>query len=362
MESFFSIYIHIPFCIKKCNYCAFYSSTDTSYSNEFIRSLKKEIDLNKDIINNKIKKLRSVYFGGGNPSSLEYRDIERIILLFYSIKKFDDLDEITFEANPSSLTEDKIKLIRDYGINRISLGLQSTNDRYLKFLGRDHSFNDLLNVYKKLDGFDVNIDLIYGLPQQKELDLLIDLKKVIGLRPSHISLYALEIHKNTPFYGKVKIDEEKQSKFYYIIKDFLEDKGYIHYEISNFSLPNKMSVHNINYWKNGDYLGFGPCASSHILNKRWANKSDIVSYINSLNNDKIELEYSEELTEKDMINERLILGLRMTEGINLNEFSVLKDKIMKMAELGYIEIIKNRARIKREFLFVSNYIISDMIL
>lgn len=362
MESFFSIYVHIPFCVKKCNYCAFYSSTNISYSNEFIKSLSKEISLNKDTINKNIKKLKTIYFGGGNPSSLCLKDIEKIISLFYSIKKFKDLDEVTFEANPSTLTESKIKLIKDYAINRISLGVQSTNDKYLKFLGRDHSFNDFLNVYKKLNGFDVNIDLIYGILEQKESEILADLKKVVELKPSHISLYALEIHKNTPFYNKVKIDEEKQAKFYYIIKDFLEDNGYIHYEISNFSLPDKMSIHNINYWKSGDYLGFGPSASSHILNKRWTNKSDIDSYINSLNNGKIELEYSEELTEKDMINEKLILGLRMIEGINLNEFSVFKDKIMKMAELGYIEIIKNKARIKREFLFVSNYIISDIIL
>ncbi len=192
----------------------------------------------------------------------------------------------------------------------------------------------------------------------------LDLENITSLKPEHISLYCLEIEKGCKFYGKINLDEEKQSKFYFIIKDFLEEKGYIHYEISNFAYDGKFSLHNLNYWNYGEYLGFGPSAFSTINHIRWKNKSNVDIYVSALNNGKIELEYIERLNEKDIMNERLMLGFRKIEGIDVKSdiFKLFGDKINKKIKEGYLEVYNGRVKVKKEYLFVSNKIISDMFL
>jgi len=361
---FFSIYVHIPFCVKKCNYCDFYSLTDSHLINKYLDSLSREIELNRKVIELNQKRYRTIYFGGGTPSFLSSSQIDNLFSIFESIKPFKDLEESVFEANPESIDEEKIKILKSHNINRISLGLQTTNDRMLEFLGRACDYKDFLDKYSIFKKYfdNINIDLIYGIPGQSVSDLICDLNNVVEIKPEHISMYSLEIHKNTPF-KNLKIDDKKQSDFYFIIKDFLEKKGFTHYEISNFAINGRYSIHNLNYWNNGDYLGFGPYASSHLNNKRWKNISDINAYITALNNGKIEFEYNEVLSEKDLLNESLMLGLRKIEGISLNSaiYKVFKERMDKQLSNGYMEIKNSKIRIRKEYLFVSSYIISNII-
>ncbi|NLH39805.1 MAG: radical SAM family heme chaperone HemW [Elusimicrobia bacterium] len=361
--SFFSIYVHIPFCRRKCNYCAFYSVTQTDLINEYIRSLEKEIELQSKTINKNIKKYKTIYFGGGTPSVIDIKSLEKIFRKLANIKGFNSLDEVTFEANPDSIDDDKIKLLRDFNITRVSLGLESSLDKYLKFLGRLSSYDDFLKKYDAVKKyFDVNIDLIYGIPGQSEKELVSDIKNAVDLKPDHISVYGLEIHKNTPFYGRVKTDDDEMSNFYFLLCDFLVSNGYLHYEISNFSLLGKESKHNLNYWNWGDYIGLGASASSHIRDMRYKNISDVRTYITALNNGKIELEYSEKLDKKDINNEILMLSLRKVSGLDKKSptYLIFKDKILSMISKGYMEEYKDSVRIKKEYFFVSNSIISDI--
>jgi oxygen-independent coproporphyrinogen-3 oxidase len=364
-NSFFSIYVHIPFCIKKCNYCSFYSIPfeKREIINDFIDSISKEVELRYEIIEKYFSLYKTLYFGGGTPSVLNLDELEKLLNIFYRIKKFEDLDEVTFELNPDTIDENKLKLLKDYGVNRISIGLESSIDKYLEFLGRIYRFNTFVKKYEVVRKYfdNVNIDIIYGIPNQTEDEFIKDVLALLNFKPEHISAYALEIHKETPF-ENLKVDEDLQSKFYFILKEMLEKNGYIHYEISNFSLPYKQSRHNINYWIRGNYLSFGPSACSLIENLRWKNISDVLLYNFSFKNGKIELEYKEKLSEIDIMNERLILGLRMMNGVNINDelYSYYKDKISNM--INYFEIGNERLKIKKEYLFVSNYILSRIII
>ncbi|HOL62470.1 MAG TPA: radical SAM family heme chaperone HemW [Elusimicrobiales bacterium] len=363
IDPFFSVYVHIPFCKKKCNYCSFYSLTDKSLTDGYLNSVNKEINLYKDLLTERKDKYKTIYFGGGTPSFLSLNEMEYLLDLFNEIKPLKNLYEADFELNPESVSEDKLRILKDFGINRVSIGVQSSNDEILNFLGRVHSYKDFLKKYDIIIKYfeNVSLDLIYGIPGESEKDLLKDLDNITSLFPKHISLYALETHKNT-FFENLKIDEEKQSDFYFLIRDFLVGKGYIHYEISNFALKGYFSKHNLNYWDRGEYLGLGPSASSFISNKRWKNKSDLKAYIRGLNNGKIEFEHMEELDEKDELNEKLMLELRKIEGLDLNSkvYKVFKEKIDGQIKKGYMEILNGKVKIKKDFLFVSNKIISDM--
>lgn len=362
----FSVYVHIPFCKSKCNYCDFYSGCDLDLIDEFLNSLEREINLQKDIYDKYIYDYRTLYVGGGTPSVLNLKQLEKLLEVLNRIKEFKKLDEITFELNPESVDKEKLKLLKSCGINRISFGLQTTDNRILKWLGRIHIYEEFLRAYSdaKDMGFEnINIDLMYSFENQSEKDLLLDLKRTTNLKPEHISAYCLEIHENTTFYNKVKVDDEKSEKFYYIIKNFLEDKGYMHYEISNFAFKGYESKHNLNYWNWGDYIGFGPSACSHIGNLRFKNTADVKTYINALNNDKIELEYRELLDEKDIWNEKVILALRKIEGIELDSdiYLKFKNKIDLLIKEGYIVIENGYVKIKKDYLFVSNEILSRII-
>jgi len=362
--SFFSIYVHIPFCIKKCNYCSFYSVPlgNKEIIDDFITALSKEVELRYKIIEKYISSYKTLYFGGGTPSVLNLNELKKLLDIFYKIKRFNELDEITFELNSDTIDEDKLKLLKDRGVNRVSIGLETSFDKYLRFLGRIYTFDTFIKKYELVRRYfdNVNIDVIYGIPNQNKDEFIRDISVLLDFKPQHISAYALEIHEKTPF-ENLKVDDNMQSKFYFILKEILEKNGYIHYEISNFSLPQKHSLHNLNYWNRGNYIGFGPSAASCIGNYRWKNVSDVFLYNFSFNNGKIELEYEEELLEDDIMKEKLILGLRKIDGIGLETDVCLyyKEKIYRM--MNYFDIENGRLKIKKEYLFVSNYILSRII-
>ncbi|MCX7648662.1 MAG: radical SAM protein, partial [Elusimicrobiales bacterium] len=191
---FFSVYVHIPFCKKKCNYCSFYSLTDITLIGDYLNSVNKEIEIYKDLIAEKKDKYKTIYFGGGTPSFLSLNEMEYLLDLFNEIKPLKNLYEADFELNPESVSEDKLRILKDFGINRVSIGVQSSNDEILNFLGRVHSYKDFLKKYDIIIKYfeNVSLDLIYGIPGESEKDLLKDLDNITSLFPKHISLYALE--------------------------------------------------------------------------------------------------------------------------------------------------------------------------
>jgi len=285
------IYIHIPFCKKKCYYCDFISfAGKEEIFKSYVEAVVKEIE------NANLRKynIKTVYIGGGTPSILDSKEIEKIL---YKIKPNISEDvEITIEVNPGTVNEEKLKDYISFGINRISIGLQSTENRLLEQIGRIHSYEEFLKTYnlaKKVGFKNTNVDLMLGLPNQSLEDIKKSLREIISLAPNHISIYSLILEEGTKLEEMIKnnelqmIDEELERKMYWETKKILEEKGYKHYEISNFAKSGFESRHNLDCWHQKEYLGFGVAAHSYIEGIRYSNIEDIPKYIDNINNDKI---------------------------------------------------------------------------
>lgn len=323
------LYIHIPFCEKKCYYCDFTSFSDKKHEiSKYIEYLIKELSLYKKRINGEFT-INSIFIGGGTPSSIDEIHIE--ILLNFILKNFNTVNasEITIEINPGTLTLEKAKKYKELGINRVSMGLQSLNDRLLKSIGRIHNANDFFNSYRILveAGFkNINIDLMFGLPGQSLEDLLNSIEDVIKLKVNHISLYSLILEEGTQFYkwneeGKINMpSEELDREMYHKAVSLLKSKGYNHYEISNFSKENYRCIQNMTYWKVNSYLGVGINSHSNLNNTRFANVDNFKSYYNALDKDEYPLDFVEVIDREMEIAEYIILGLRLIEGIDKIEF------------------------------------------
>ena len=304
------LYIHIPFCVSKCFYCNFVSfKTPKKLQEKYIKELCAEIKNKKNLITPK-----TLYIGGGTPSILTPALLET---LFKTIEKnfgpIKNFKESTIEANVESLSPAKIKLFKKYGFTRLSLGLQSPDNKYLKLIGRAHTWERFLKVYTFAKKYfeNINIDLIANLPKQTLADFSDGVKQVISLSPKHISLYALEIEEGCVLYQKgYKTDDDLCLKMLKTAASLLEKAGYIQYEISNFAQKNARSLHNINYWKSGSYLGLGLAASSYLKGTRSTNTADLKTYLTQKN----KTAFSEKLKGKAKEGEKIILALRMLEG------------------------------------------------
>ena len=338
------IYIHIPFCVKKCNYCDFNSGP---YSDEvkalYTDALLKELHIKAPFFKDSV--IDTVFIGGGTPSILPVQLLGKIFESLRSDYDICENAEITIESNPGTLDLEKLKSYRSFGINRLSIGLQSTVDEELKILGRIHNFNDFLNSYDlaRKAGFEnINVDLMNSIPDQTYDSFIEGLKRIKELSPEHISVYSLILEEGTPFYDmKLNLpDEDTDREMVHSIIDVLKD--YRQYEISNYTKTGFECRHNIKYWKRDDYQGFGVSAASLFDNDlRFKNTDDINEYIDFFNKDESILKdhYSnvfvsknvnpdsdnifsefELLSEEDIISEYIILGLRMNEGIDLNLF------------------------------------------
>lgn len=326
MKKGVGLYIHIPFCKAKCYYCDFISfANKEDLKKEYVEAVIKEIKYKKiDKYN-----IKTMYIGGGTPSTLEAQDISRIVS---EVKKgLDKNSEITIEVNPGTVDKEKLKNYKDIGINRLSIGLQSTEDKLLKEMGRIHTYKEFLETYKsaKEVGFDnINVDLMLGLPSQKLSMLKKSLKEVIKLNPEHISVYSLILEENTKLYDKVDVgelvlpDEDLERKMYWKVKNILESKGYIHYEISNFAKEGYESRHNSDCWKQKEYIGIGIAAHSYMDSKRFSNIANIEKYINNIKNNEYEknITIQEEQTKEDKKKEYMLLGLRTIAGVNIGEY------------------------------------------
>ena len=370
-----SLYIHIPFCKQKCLYCDFPSyAGKESLINEYIRAL------NEEILRKCSKyKIASIFVGGGTPSYLNEINLESLLKTI-NLLDFKDEFEFTIECNPGTLNEEKLALMKNYNVNRISMGLQTTNDNILKEIGRIHSFEEFKKNYNQARkaGFEnINVDLMFGLPNQSMKDWKASLEDVMSLEPDHISAYSLIIEEGTCFYNLYNNDklnipnEEEERSMYLFTKGFLEDYGYNQYEISNYAKVNKECFHNKVYWKCNEYLGLGVSASSFVDEKRFKNIDDIKIYIENINNNEDVTEEIHVNNINDDMEEFMFMGLRMIEGINLKTF---KKRFGKDVFDIYDEVIKNNIKkgllvVDSEKLYLSekgielsNYVMSDFIL
>ncbi len=397
------IYIHVPFCKKKCDYCAFFSEAileneqvsspisftenEGSWHEEGASSwlMKKQIWLDTLMLemekaSKKYAKpaVKTIFFGGGTPSLLEPETIDLILKKIKKLFKVDKKVEITLESNPESLNSTlKVKEYLSAGINRISLGVQSLDNDMLKKLGRVHNFIDSLNAlsYLKSGGCkNINVDMMWGLPNQRASQWISQVNELMKLRPDHISAYGLTIEPDTPFENlleekKIALPEENEMSMMYLRgSEIFEEHGYLQYEISNYSRMGYQCAHNIGYWEGLDYLGFGPSATSTVKNARWTNPFDLYEWKKTVENShaNIEIEY---LSLQDRVIELIMLRLRTTRGLRVKAFNALtgrdfmkdnKKLIQALHENGLIRIINGYVRLTRHGFMVSNSILAHL--
>lgn len=322
------LYVHIPFCVSKCNYCDFNSfKLNKELKDRYIKDLKKEMILYKDEFRE--KEITSIFLGGGTPSILESEEIKEIFFYIKSNFNIKKDAEITIECNPGTLSKEKLITMKDLGINRLSIGLQATQEIHLRYIGRIHTYEEFVKNYKEaLDiGFkNINIDLMYALPNQNFDEWKDSLEKIVKLNPSHISAYSLILEEGTKLHDMYEknefemIDEDTDIKMYNYTINYLKDNGYNQYEISNYSKSGFECNHNILYWKCNHYIGIGPGASGYINNYRYNNLESLNDYHKKLLNNEKPIDFIDELTIEDKIQEKIFMGLRMNEGIKFIEF------------------------------------------
>ena len=371
-----SLYIHIPFCVKKCEYCDFYSLCDLSLREKYVSALIAQIKDFRSEAKNKL--VDTIYFGGGTPSLLSGDAMLRIMKTIRSVFRVAEEAEISMEANPGTLNPEKLSAYREAGINRLSLGLQSADAGELQRLGRIHTREEFESSFllARLEGFqNINVDIMYALPNQTEQTLSDTLDYVIALDPDHISFYGLKIEPETPFGRDETIEdalpvEDTQADMYLNSVEKLENAGFLQYEISNFSKPGFECLHNLKNWKCRDYLGFGPAAHSFFDGKRFSYKKDIDAFIaDPLKRNKLYDEY-EELTYGDVAWQFVMLGFRLRLGIDVIEYEErfgddfdarYLEKMAPFIDKQYILKTKNGYRLSRRGLLISNYILSEIL-
>ena len=366
------LYIHVPFCLRKCAYCDFCSFPIDSVlkREEYISSLCLEIEGYK----NRGISVNSIFFGGGTPSLLTTSEIEKIVsFVRKTFSVCDDL-EFTIEANPKTLSKEKLYGLIGLGVNRLSIGLQSIHENELKMLGRIHSYKDFVEMFllAREVGFDnINVDFMYGIPGQTKESFENTLSTIMSLSPEHISLYGLILEEGTPLYDARESmtfpSEDTECDMYYYAANFLRKHGYSHYEISNYAREGRECAHNLKYWRCEEYIGFGLSAYSYFDGKRYGNTNKLDEYLSGNY-----LEYdSVELTDlNSSAYEYVMLGLRLKEGISLSEYSARFGKsflvgreevVEKFIDSGYLKQDDDRLYLTDQGMYISNYILNELI-
>ena len=357
-----SVYIHIPFCKSICSYCDFCKFLyNESWANEYLTHLEKEI---KEYYDNEL--IKTLYIGGGTPSALSIQNLTKLLDLT-KIFKTEENCEFTFEMNVNDITEEKLELLKNYKINRISIGVESFDKFNLKFLNRKHTKEQIIRNIKLAKKYfnNINVDLIYAIPIETITMLKKDIKEIIKLNVPHISTYSLIIEDNTVLgINNVKpIEEDRDYKMYNIILKELKKQGYIHYEVSNFALPGFESKHNLNYWNNSEYFGFGLGAHGFIGELRYENTKSFNTYL------KDNYRFNEFVVPKkeDMENE-IILGLRKTEGIDIiefyNKYKLNIQDVFNITELlknGFLKIKDSKLFIPEDKIYIMNTILNKIL-
>lgn len=376
MKKSLGIYVHTPFCKKKCSYCDFHSKCgDKKDMVSYAKALCKHIE--ESNMQETSYEIDTIYFGGGTPTVMPLREIERIVRALYENFNVLDTCETTIEANPESVELKYLKRLKTLGFNRISMGVQSTNDNELEILGRIHNFEqvkDAVEIIRHAGFENLSLDLMYGLPEQNIESFKKSLSDVIALNPEHISCYALKLEEGTHLYGTTDVynfpDDDAVADMYLMAVDYLKENGYIQYEISNFAKPNFHSRHNKRYWDMSEYLGFGPSAHSFINKLRFNYFADTQKYINGILNNDIIIEKSEEGQPGERAGEYVMLALRTTDGISastlekkyLTYFDELEKKLLNYHKMGYAEFDGISWRLTPRGFLVSNTIISELLI
>jgi oxygen-independent coproporphyrinogen-3 oxidase len=370
-----SLYIHIPFCAKKCMYCDFPSFCGKeNLMMDYARALSKEISISAQD-----KLIKTIFIGGGTPT---YLSLSAWKVIGDEIKKINKKADIEFsvECNPGTISLEKLNYFKEIGINRLSIGLQAWQDELLNALGRIHTLDEFLAGYKMARncGFNnINIDIMFGLPSQTLDNLVETLYKAIALQPEHISCYSLIVEEGTPFYklyekGTLNLpDEEVERDMYQKAVEILEGKGYKQYEISNFSKTGYECRHNLVYWELEDYIGCGAASHSYVKNTRYRNEENIEKYIKEINSRGCAVVEQGENSEKDTMEEFMFMGLRKTSGISEQNF---EDRFKKSMDSIYSEVIKRHIKdqllirkdgrifLSKKGIELSNHVMSDFIL
>ena len=372
------LYIHIPFCVTKCKYCDFNSfKIDLNEKTKYLNYLGEEMKLYKEEIKN--REIDSVFVGGGTPSILNENEIN---ILFEKIKENFNIKsnaEITMECNPGTLTLNKLKVMKKSGVNRLSIGLQAVQNHHLKYIGRIHTFEEFEKNYHdaKQMGFDnINIDLMYALPNQSREDWMESLEKVVKLNPTHISAYSLILEENTELFKMYErdefnlLDENTDIEMYEYTINYLKSHGYNQYEISNYAKDNFECKHNVLYWKCEEYVGIGASASGYFNGIRYNNICELDNYEKMILEGEKPIEWEEKLSIKDEIEESIFLGLRMNEGIQISDFKEkynfdfekeYKNEIEKLSKMELIEIDNNRMKLTQKGREISNSVFVEFI-
>ncbi len=359
------LYIHIPFCQSICTYCDFAKEIATPKKQaNYIDALIQEFHGYKE----EHKALTTIYIGGGTPSALKNDDLDRLLATIYDHISMQTIEEYTVECNPNDVTVEKAKLLKKYGVNRISLGVQTFNDHHLKFINRDHREADIyqaLTILREV-GFDnISLDMMFGLVGQTLDELNDDLQKVIRLNPNHISYYSLILEEATPLFylvnkGQVTmIDDDLEGSMYETVMDTLIEAKYAQYEISNFAKKDYASKHNTIYWKNDDYVGIGASSHGKLNNKRYANIRSVKRYIESVASRGMPENTS---YPYEPLRDYLLMGLRLLEGVSLDAIKERFDvdllehypKLNPMLEQGFLTIEQNHLKFTRRGLLLGN--------
>jgi oxygen-independent coproporphyrinogen-3 oxidase len=358
-----SCYIHIPFCKKICSYCDFPKVCYLEkWIHPYLKALKKEIELN---YHNEV--MKTIYIGGGTPSSLTEEQLEALFQILSTIKR-DSNCEFTIEVNADDITEECVKIFKKYGINRVSMGVQTLNGPLQKVLNRFSNYEKIkesISLLKKYGIFNINVDVMYAIPGETKQDLTRDLEKILSLEVAHISTYSLILEEHTELYLKnpILVDQDTDYQMYEWITKTLKKHGYHHYEISNFSKPGYESKHNITYWENERYYGFGLGASSYLKDKRLTNHHNLTKYING------EFFYEEEIITKERNMEyEMILGLRKIEGVSNDKFLKKYHKnikeifdIQNLIDQNLLVWDKEYLKIPEDKLYLSNEILINFL-
>lgn len=357
------LYIHIPFCLKICPYCSFYKETANGGKVKgFLLALLKEAERRKERLRPK-----TIFFGGGTPSALSVGQLEFLLSGLREVVDCSVVEEWTFEMNPATVSLEKAKKLREYGVNRASLGVQSWNGLELKVLGRVHTVHHAersLEILREAEFENINMDLIYSIPGQTRRSWEESLQRSVALGPSHISAYCLTYEEDTEFFRRVGKgewvpDEELDAELFVATREGLREAGYGRYEVSNFALSGKECLHNLAYWQGRDYMGLGPGAFSTVGEQRWRNVENTTAYIAKMEEGKSVADFEETITLRIRKNERVAFGLRMASGVKSEWIGEARAK--QFVKEGLLEEAGERYRLTERGFLVADAVAAELI-
>ena len=377
-----SLYIHIPFCVRKCLYCDFLSfGSMDKYFEDYVNVLCEEIKQNASDYSDRT--VSTIFIGGGTPTILKPKEIGKIMDAVMAKYDVADNAEITIESNPGTMDRAKLNELKQMYINRLSIGLQAWQDRLLKRLGRIHSYEDFRRNYieaREIGFKNINVDLMLGLPNQSIEDLKESIENVIDLQPEHISIYSLIVEEGTKLYKQIETgelqlsEEELEREMYWYTKSKLELAGYKHYEISNYAKPKRESKHNSNCWEQKQYIGIGAAAHSYLNNVRYCNVSNLEEYISNMTKSEVDFEdkyiVNERQSLEDRKNEFMLLGLRKIDGVSISKFKEkyvenpifkYRDSLEKLVNDDLVQIDGDVIRLTNKGLDLANIVWEEFI-